>query len=362
MKKILIGLLVVLLAATSLGYPSANNARSTFRNGYQWSGNSKDNATLWAQGIEGAVAVGARLGTGQVFYVDSNVGTEGDGKSWTDAKDTLNEAVDLCVANRGDFIIVAQGHAETVDEVDEVDLDVAGITVIGTGNGTLMPTFTYTVAAGEIVIGAANVRVENLFCVTSVTAVLTAIDVEAAGDNFEIINCKIGFPVAGTVDEFLASITINTTVNNGLIQGCDIRSGLSGAEYAVKVVSGTTGLEIYNNWISGDYSVGLIMGESQFTDVDNVICMYNTLFSGTMAGDSQIADVLVFSMPNNAGGLFAHNTVICDVATALLMRTGDDMVFMNNEVTDTDGDEFTSGRAYGTAISTSVSVASFTDG
>jgi hypothetical protein len=52
--------------------------------------------------------------TGDVFYVDSNVANEGDGTSWTRAKDTLDEAVALCAIDNGDVILVAQGHAETM--------------------------------------------------------------------------------------------------------------------------------------------------------------------------------------------------------------------------------------------------------
>ena len=76
--------MLLLMVATSFGVtPSANDARGTFRNSYAWSGNvPRDKATLWAQAMEGAVDVGQRLGTGEVFYVDSNATGDATGSSF----------------------------------------------------------------------------------------------------------------------------------------------------------------------------------------------------------------------------------------------------------------------------------------
>jgi hypothetical protein len=55
MKKLIISLLVLVMAATSFGAftNSADNSRATFRNGYAWGGHTpKDKATLWAQEVE----------------------------------------------------------------------------------------------------------------------------------------------------------------------------------------------------------------------------------------------------------------------------------------------------------------------
>lgn len=84
----------------------------------------------WAKWVEGMVG-GGQLGTGNIFYVDSNVTYEGDGTSWATAKDTLNEAIDLCTADNGDVIFVAQGHSEAMGAAaDEVDVDIDGVTIM----------------------------------------------------------------------------------------------------------------------------------------------------------------------------------------------------------------------------------------
>ena len=101
------------------------------------------------------------LGPGaSIFYVDSNVTTEGNGTTWATAKDTLDEAINLCTDSKGDIIYVAPGHAETWI-AQACDADVIGITIIGLGKGSLRPTFTYNHANAELAIGADNVSISN---------------------------------------------------------------------------------------------------------------------------------------------------------------------------------------------------------
>ncbi len=73
---------------------------------------------------------------------------------------------------------------------DDVDVDVADVRVIGLCRGNKRPKFTYDNASGEFVIGAVNVRIENLWFVPSVTAVTHAVDVEATFSGVEIVNCE----------------------------------------------------------------------------------------------------------------------------------------------------------------------------
>jgi len=115
----------------------------------------------WKDQVEELLGSGAQLGTGSIFYVDSNVSNEGDGTSWSNATDTLDEAVGLCTADNGDVIYIAQGHSETIGTgTDVVDIDVAGVTVIGCGTGKARPLFDYTdYDTGSFAIGADDVTI-----------------------------------------------------------------------------------------------------------------------------------------------------------------------------------------------------------
>ena len=129
---------------------------------------------------------------GSIFYVDSGVSASGDGTTWAAAKSTLDAAVALCTASDGDVIYVAPGHAETIGTVA---LDVAGITIIGLGVGSDMPTLTYDGTGDEIVISVASVCVSGLRLVAGIAEVANAFDMQAGSDYSVVVGCE--FPEPG---------------------------------------------------------------------------------------------------------------------------------------------------------------------
>ena len=82
-------------------------------------------------------------GPGNTFFVHSGGSTSGSGLVWNDPVSTLEAAVQFCAANNGDVIYIKPGHAETLSADSAVDIDIAGITVIGLGTGAARPTFTF---------------------------------------------------------------------------------------------------------------------------------------------------------------------------------------------------------------------------
>jgi hypothetical protein len=324
MKKILIALLVCMCATSFALTPSAYNRRTTFDNQYQWTGNARDNATLWAQQVEGAIEAGQQLGTGSIFYVDSGVLSEGDGSSWTNARDTLDEAIGLCTANRGDFIMVAQGHAENLSAADAVDADVAGITIIGVGNGSLQPTFTYTAAAGEFVIGADNVAVTNLRFVVSTDTVTVAVDVESGVDYAVIDSCV--FKADAATDEAVDYIILATTNVGCVIQNCTFDAKTGSADSAIKLDNVTDQTVIRNNLIQGDYAVACIEGDSALST--ELLIQGNLLVNGS--SDSIIAQPAI-DLLTGTTGYVVDNYLVCNVATvAAAMETADTVMLFNN--------------------------------
>lgn len=76
---------------------------------------------------------------------------------------TINYALSRCVASRGDIIMVAPGHAETITTAANLVLNVAGVAIVGLGVGSLRPTLTFsTNTTANIPITAANVSVTNI--------------------------------------------------------------------------------------------------------------------------------------------------------------------------------------------------------
>ena len=105
---------------------------------------------------------------GTIFFVDSGAtnaaDTAGCGMSWDQPFATVDAAITASVADAGSEIHVAPGHAETLAAADGLDLDVAGVAVIGHGTGSNRPTFTIATdndEAAPVVFGANNCTIKN---------------------------------------------------------------------------------------------------------------------------------------------------------------------------------------------------------
>lgn len=167
--------------------------------------------------IEGAVR---GLIKGYAFYVDSATGSNSnDGTNWTQAVATLDYAVGLCTAGRGDIIFLAPGHAETLTAAAQCVLDVAGITVQGIGAGSLKPTFTLgTATTTDVDIDADNITVRNVRFVSAIDDLAVMIDVNE--DEFTMEDCEFFGPAT---TECLNFINIATTKDNFIFRRCRFR-------------------------------------------------------------------------------------------------------------------------------------------
>lgn len=273
MKKLVL-LLVLMLSVMAFASTSAFDIQ--WWNQATYSNLPSNTLRMWAEGMEGRV--GGIPGTGSIFYVDSAVTNEGDGSSWTNARNTLDEAINLCTANNGDVIYVAPGHAETIAAADGWDADVAGITIIGCGNGSDRPTFTYSAAGSTAAIGAAGVTIQNLRFITSVTAVAVAVSVEAAGDYFTMSGCEFVEPLAdpGTY-EFIIMVKLALASDYCTIVGNKFVSTVTGTGCS-SVINADTGivnrLAIIGNEIQGAFIVAAIHSDKVNTNcliADNVV-------------------------------------------------------------------------------------------
>jgi len=126
---------------------------------------------------------------GNIFYVDSghtNTADTNDGLS----KDTPREQIESCFTdasvlvteNNGDIIFAMPGHEETVDAAGDLDLDIAGVTIVFLGEGEAQAKITIgTTSTADVDIDAANITLIRPKFVAEVDALAGAIDV-GAGD------------------------------------------------------------------------------------------------------------------------------------------------------------------------------------
>lgn len=113
---------------------------------------------------------------GDVWYVDSVTGNSANsGKTSGAAVATIDQAVALCTANKGDVVYVLPGHVEDLGAAASIDLDVAGILVIGLGSGPARPRIDFNATDAIFNISANGITVRNMTFRPSVALVVTGI-------------------------------------------------------------------------------------------------------------------------------------------------------------------------------------------
>lgn len=214
---------------------------------------------------------GRYVGTGTIFYVDRS-GSNGDGRTWATAKTTINAAEALCTADASDVIYVAQNHYEDVTGADAVDLDVAGISVIGMGEGNSRPRIDLEDAAAEVVISKANITIKNIQLRPGATSVLKGIDIEAAGLDALIENVAFLNGEVAATDEFVDGIIVHNSAVGTTIRNCTYHSTGTDPDTFVNLDTGTAGnITIEDCTVWGDFDEAPIWGAAQVCTNLNII-------------------------------------------------------------------------------------------
>lgn len=125
---------------------------------------------------------------GSVFFVSSVTGSASGGYTADSPAATIAQALDLCTASKGDVILVAPDHVETIATAAGIALDVAGVSIIGLGQGSNRPTLTWSATDSTMTITAANVTLKNFRTKVSIDEVVSMISVTAAGVTLDAVD------------------------------------------------------------------------------------------------------------------------------------------------------------------------------
>lgn len=236
-------------------------------------------------------------GTGNRFFVHSGTGTDaaGYGNSPDSPLATLDYAIGLCTANKGDIIFLMPGHAETKAAAGDLWLlDVAGVQVIGLGNGSLRPTFTLgTNTAATCSVTAANCRIKNIKIISDLADLAVGLTVGAAADGLVVEDCD--FFDGALTKELVLGISIaaachEVTIRNNRFIVNDGDGG--GCEAAIKAAGATDFTRIERNWIQGNFtgkpidlagaaSVGVIVADNSVFNTDTAAGLGINLHAST---------------------------------------------------------------------------------
>ncbi len=160
---------------------------------------------------------------GKIFWVSNSTTLLYNQKGGSDSNDgsfnapfsTIQKAVDQCVANRGDLVMIKPGHAETIANATTLILNKAGIGIVGLGNGSNRPTLTFTTAAtANIPITAANITIYNILHIANFADIVSAYTVTgtAVATDLTVANCS--FRDTSSVLNFIKCVTGNATANS----------------------------------------------------------------------------------------------------------------------------------------------------
>ncbi|MEN6313251.1 MAG: hypothetical protein ABFD25_03265 [Clostridiaceae bacterium] len=258
---------------------------------------------------------------GAQFFVDSVHGkTTNDGLTWATALAGIDAAVGKCTANHGDIIWVAPGHNEGITAAAVIDLDVAGISVIGLGTGSLKPTIDFDHADAGFVIGADNVTVKNIRFRCSVTGVKIGVAIEAAVDSYQILDCDFGWAEAAGTDEFLIALNILAGCNDGLIEGNTFAAGAAGAAVAIKLVGASDNIIIRKNRFTGACSTAMVNG---ITTLSTDLLIEDNLFY-------QGATEPAIELLTGTTGIIRDNYIVTNLATMVASIVADACYLFQN--------------------------------
>lgn len=190
---------------------------------------------------------------GKVFFVDSVNGANGNPGTFKKPIASIDTAVGKCTANRGDIIIAKPGHVETVTAAAGLDLDVAGVALLGLGSGSNRPTINFTTATtADVDVDAANITIVNFLFTGGVDALAGPLDVNAA--DFSLINCEYR-DVTGQCTDFLMS---DANADRLLVDGFTFRGAAAAGGASAIVLNGSDHPMIRNFWIDGNFSAAAI--------------------------------------------------------------------------------------------------------
>jgi len=227
---------------------------------------------------------------GNIWFVDSGASGASDGSGYGRNPDapfaTLDYAIGQCTASNGDTILVMPGHTETLGADSAVDVDVAGLKIIGLGWGASRPTFNATAAAGDFKLAAASTYIENLLFTGGVDATTGIIEVSAA--DCTIKNCEFR-DVTGQATDVL------TAVNNSdrlVIDGFRVIGAAAAGCNSAIAIDGCDDLTIKNFDLYGNFAVG---GIDFRTTASNRVRVHDGRIWTENAADIAIVDTITAS-------------------------------------------------------------------
>ena len=287
-------------------------------------------ARLLPQGIAGkAIVVGSSSVPNVDMYREVFVSDQAGVARFAE---TIDKAVNLAKANGADHILVLPGHTESISSATALNLDVAGITILGLGNGNDRPVITLdTATTATIPVSAANITVKNIIFSANFADIVSVFTLTTAA-NFRIEGCYFKSTAANM--NFLYVIDTDAVTDNaaGLqVIGNKWIEPDTATLSMIKMDGDNSDIVIRDNFLQLGVNnneaaiMAIITGKSVF----NAQILKNRVFR--LNTDTSTGAILVTTDQSDNSGVIAENFAQhADTAAELLVTASSGFGFFEN--------------------------------
>jgi hypothetical protein len=246
---------------------------------------------------------------GKVFWVSSTTGSDGNlGKTKEKPLATIDTAIGKCTASKGDIIMVLPGHVETLSTASAITCDVAGVSIVGLGNGDNKPKLTLSATAATIVVSADNVTWKNIQIVPGIADIVTVFSVSAAWCVLDGI-----FSRPNSTYSIKSMVTTTAAGDNLIIKNWDVmQTTAPGATSIFINLVGSDNSRIIDNTIYvtlANSATATVIGGGTTASLGLVIKNNNLVMVG---GTTQLSVVLLYT---GSTGLMTNNSLAATLTT-----------------------------------------------
>lgn len=238
--------------------------------------------------------------TGDVFFVHASGVAGGPGWAVENAFTTVDAAVGAAQADHGDLIVVCEGHTETVTAAAGIALDVAGVKVLGLGEGRRRPRITFgTATAASLDISAARCVLENVVLINAIDGQTAMVNVSAA--DVVVKGCEFQLGDAST--QAAVGVLTTAAASRLIVQGNHMHGTVdAGVSNCIRLVGGDAIIVRENVLCAACATTGNI--QSATTDCTNLQIIENFILNQTADGNNKAINLTAGST-----GLIANNRI-----------------------------------------------------
>jgi hypothetical protein len=257
-------------------------------------------------------------GRGRVFWVGNASGLPaGNGNDPDHPKSTLDAALAKCTSGRGDIVYVLPGHAENLSSATSLSSLVAGTNIIGLGQGTNRPAFTWSTASSLVTVSVANVMFRNCqwLCAgpRGTTALTVTLPWTISAGGFTFIDNEV--QVAVDSDQLATDcFSLTATADDGLFANNYIWGGAGGVVTTVLKTTGAVDrLKLIGNYITAEVATA---ASGVLLDLSNAACVDHLILGNWLANKTASSKFVIKPHATTTGLVDDNKYFTGDAATA----------------------------------------------